>query len=385
MSEIYIEVAEPNGQPYTILTDFISMEAAVGFNTVGHLSITLPDVYDPKWFRRDMQMRVYQETPGYPSAQFANTTFFLNKISRRRQTITLEGPDVNMVLANAIIAYTGETTYADKTQEEWDLAGLYYQYGLYIDDMMRAFVRENLSTEALDADRNNSYIAVEEDRGLAPLGEKTASFQNLLSTLQDLARQSEEKGTPLYFSLYPNANDTYIFRVWSNQPRSDRSSTSDMPLVLMEENGDIDDVEEIYDWSEEGNVVYGLGGGSGSSRVYTSRTNNESLRGGPFSRREYTHDMPDVDHIDSANQDWVDGELGASLQGKKPRVRIMARINDGGDYAYGRDYAFGDKIAIVVGNSYYRQFDCYISAARISAQDGKVNTQIALSSVDFLT
>lgn len=380
---VYIELAEPNGNPYDIITDFTSIDAAVGFNTVGKLTLTIPDVYDMRLFKRDMQMRVYQETPGYAPIQFANTTFFLNKVTRRRESLILEAPDANMILANAIVAYTGETPYADKTQEEFDIAGLYYQYGLFLDDMMRAFVRENLSTLALDSERNNPLISVEGDRSLAPAGQKTASFANLLSTLQDLARQSEEKGTPLYFTMYPTTSG-YMFRVWSQQPNVDRSSTSTIPLVLMEENGDLQDVEEIYDWTEEGNVVYGLGGGSGSSRVYVTRTHDGSLRGGPFSRREFTHDMPDVDHIDAVNQDWVDGELGAALIGKRPRVRVSAEINNGNGYVYGRDFSFGDKVVIVTGFNTYRQFDCYISAVRMNVQEGQENVSVSLSQVEFL-
>lgn len=381
---VYVEVAEPNGAPFDILTDIETLDAAVGFNTVGKLSIVIPDTYDIRRFRRDMQLRVYDEVPSYAPMQFANTTFLLNKVTRKRGQITLEAPDINSVLENAIIAYTGETTYADKTQEEWDLSGLYYQYGLYLDDMMRAYVRENLSTLALDTERNNPFIAVENDRGLAPLGQKTASFANLLSTLQDLSRQSDEKGVPLYFTLYPNGVGYYIFRVWSNQPNVDQSSTSGNPKVLIEENGDVDDVEEIYDWSEEGNSVYGLGGGSGSSRVYVNRTNDVSLRGGPFSRREFTHDMPDVDNIDSGNADWVDGELGAALQGKRPRARLTGRVNDGSGYTYGIDFTFGDKITVVTGYDFYRQYDCYINAAHLTLADGKRTTQIALTSVDYL-
>lgn len=382
MSSVYCELREPDGNPFDILTDIISLDAAVAFNTVGSLTVTLPDTMDVRRFRRDMQLRVYHETPGYPPLQFANTTFLLNKVTRKNETIILSAPDINSVLANALVAYTGETPYADKTQEEADISGIYLYFA--IDDLMRAFVRENLSLEAQDTERNNPFLAVENDRALAPDGQKAASFANLLSTLQDLARQSEDRGVPLYFTLYPNGDNAYIFRVWSNQPNVDRSSTSAQPMVLLEENGDIGDVEEIYDWSEEGNAVYGLGGGSGSSRVHLLRTNDVSLRGGPFSRREFTHEMPDVDNLDEGNQDWVEGELGAVLAGKKPRVRIAAKLNDGGAYVFGQDFSFGDKIAVVTGYNFYRQFDVYISATRLSFQNGKAEYQVSLTQVDYL-
>lgn len=382
MSGVYCELREPDGSPFDILTDIISLDAVVAFNTVGSLSLTLPDMMDVRRFRRDMQLKVFHETPGYAPIQFGNTTFLLNKVTRRNDTIILSAPDINSVLANAIVAYTSETPYADKTQEESDISGIYIYFA--IDDLMRAFVRENLSVEALDIERNNSFLSVENDRSLAPDGQKAASFANLMSTLQDLARQSEEKGTSLYFTLYPNGEDSYIFRVWSNQPNVDRSSTSAVPMVLLEENGDLQDVEEVYDWSEEGNVVYGLGGGSGSQRVNTFRTNDVSLRGGPFSRREFTHDMPDVDNLDVGNLDWVEGELGAALIGKRPRVRISAKLNDGGTYVFGQDFSFGDKISIVTGFNFYRQFDVYISASRLNYQDGKASYQVSLTQVDFL-
>lgn len=382
-SDVRVELHDEVGNYLRTITDIISLDCAVAYNTVGVLTLTIPDDHDIRFYRRDYQLRVFLDSYSHPPQQFADDTFFLNKLRRRDGLLTLSGPDAMDALNRALIGYTSETLYADKTAEEADISGAYWQY-FYIDDLMRAFVRENIGPEALDDTRINPFVTIEGDRSLAPTGQKAASYANLLATLQDLARQSEDKGTSLFFSLWPDGQSNYIFRVWSNQARVDRSSTSISPLVLLEERGDLEDVEETYSWEDEGNVVYGLGGGSGSSRVVVVRKNEGSLRGGPFSRREFTHEMQDVDHLDEGNQAWVDGELGAALQGKRPRVNISASVSEGGQMIYGRDFAFGDRIMIVTGLDFYRQTDCHVSAARLTMDNGKVKTAIGLTGVEFL-
>jgi hypothetical protein len=284
------------------------------------------------------------------------------------------------------VGYTPGTPYADKTHDEWDVTATPYIPGLYLDNIMRAFVRENLSTlvaeNAFDLaeglTRVNPFVAVEADRDLAPLGDKEAGFGELLPALAECARQSDEKGVPLFFRLERDGDATFTFRVWSVQPRIDRSVLSDRPVILSESGGNLTNVREVYDYSERRNVVYILGEtegqGDGADRLYYVEYDLNSIRRGPFGRREASLDLGDVD-----NEEWMRAEGKSFLRGHRPRLRLTADVVDAGKYVYGRDYAFGYRVSVVTGEvGDTHQFNAIVDAVRLTADD-RGSEQIAIA------
>lgn len=378
-----VSVLFPTGEELDPILEYTSLSLTVANNEIGSGTIELPLPRDPTVFRPNTRFMIYRETPQVSRHIFANSVWFLEKVTRsqRENTLRLTIADQHRLLKQRVVAYTGETPYADKTLDEFDL--ITPDDRLRLDNMMRAYVAENYSTLALDTDRNNSYILVEDDRNLAPYGSKEASFAVLMDVLQDLAKQSEQQGVPLFFRLIPRGDHKFNFQVALNQIGVDRSSTSVSPVILSESAGDLDNVEEEYDFTEMGNYCYVLGEGSGAARHYEEVANEALLRNDPFARREFTIEYVEADEQKS---EVMIAKGQAALQGRRPRARIVASVVDGNNYHYGADYDYGYRVAAVVGDEAegVREFDAYIAAVNVQASGEQEEINIKLESVNFL-
>jgi hypothetical protein len=111
--------------------------------------------------------------------------------SGQATTITVGGPDLNDLLARRVIAYATGTAEAKKSQEA--------------DDMLKAYVYENLGAGALAARQLPATLGFEQaaDTASAPSVEYSATYGNLLEVLKRVADRAAENGTRVYFGVIP--------------------------------------------------------------------------------------------------------------------------------------------------------------------------------------
>lgn len=348
----------------------ISLEAARSFNTVGAATLIIPDYIDRRSLRKNTRMRLWRRGLDGTTRSFGDTEWFLRKIrhSYNDQTYTLEFEDALSLLAFRLVAYTSETPYADKTLEEFGL--IVPDDSLRIDNMMRAYVRENYGALALDANRINSLISIEEDKNLGPYGDQKASWKLLSDTLSGLANMSAEKGLELFYDFVPQPDGTFMFKVWDKIRNVDRGSDSFSILTLSEELNHLTEVEEIEDYSEIGTYAYVLGYDSGPSQIIVERSNDLEIANDPFGRIEFTEEAPDID-VDRVLENIGD----AALRGKRPKRTVSARVVEGTGIVYGRDYNYGDRVMIHVGT---RKYNCHVKAVRTRWAEGQEDLEVRL-------
>lgn len=348
----------------------ISLEAARSFNTVGAATLIIPDYIDRRSLRKNTRMRLWRRGLDGTTRSFGDTEWFLRKIrhSYNDQTYTLEFEDALSLLAFRLVAYTSETPYADKTLEEFGL--IVPDDSLRIDNMMRAYVRENYGALALDANRINSLISIEEDKNLGPYGDQKASWKLLSDTLSGLANMSAEKGLELFYDFVPQPDGTFMFKVWDKIRNVDRGSDSFSILTLSEELNHLTEVEEIEDYSEIGTYAYVLGYDSGPSQIIVERSNDLEIANDPFGRIEFTEEAPDID-VDRVLENIGD----AALRGKRPKRTVSARVVEGTGIVYGRDYNYGDRVLIHVGT---RKYNCHVKAVRTRWAEGQEDLEVRL-------
>lgn len=361
-----------NGIPY--MESPIMVEAARSFNTVGAATLVIPDFIDRRSLRKNTRMKLWRRGLDGTTRLFGDTHWFLRKIkhSYKEQTYTLEFEDAMLLLSFRLIAYTSQTPYADKTLEEFGL--IVPDNTLRIDNMMRAYVRENYTASALDANRINTRISVEDDRNIAPYGDQTAGWKVLGDTLKSLADMSAEKGLELFYDLLPQPDDTFLFKVWDKVRGQDRGSDSASQLMLSDELNQLTEVEEIEDFTDTGTYVYVLGYDSGPSQIVVEQSNSLEIQNDPFGRVEFTEEVPDVDVervLENAGQ--------AALQGRRPRRTVSARAVEGTGIVYGRDYNYGDRVMILVGT---RKYNAHVRAVRSRWAEGWEDLEVHLDGYD---
>lgn len=366
------DILSDNSVPY--IETPISIAAARSANAVGSATIVVPDFLDRRSLGWNTRMRLWRTGQDGTRSLFGNTEWFLRSIIHNYsdRIYSIEFDDALALLDQRLVAYTSDTPYADKTLEELGL--ILPNNTLRIDNMMRAYVRENYGALVLDAARENPYISVEEDGNLAPYGEMTAAWKVLGEVLSELAKQSAEKGLELFYDLIPQPNDTLLFVVRSKVFNIDRGSDSKRILTLSEDLNQLTEVVETEDFREVGSYAYVLGYDSGPSQVIIDVPNSAVIASNRFGRVEFTESIPE-DYKES-----VLISMGqAALQGRRPRRNVSARVVEGGGIVYGRDYSYGDRLMIHVGT---RKYNCHVHAVSTRWEAGQEDLEVRLNGYD---
>jgi len=372
-------------EPIRYFEESVSVEWSRKVNDLGETKITVPDNFPVTGLPRNMRILIWRERDGHTT--LAGKTIW---VTRRLQQdlekglITFMAKDANILIDNRVVAYTPYTTEADKTTEEFE-----WEFGAgtlppVSDDMIKEFVNENMgNAPIIDPDRNlvsSGRLTIEADQSLGVFVEKTASFQNLLSTIQDVANQSKDAGTPIFFDMVPNPIDgTFLFRTWVNFRGRDRGSTSDNPLVFSQDLENLTKPTLEFDYVPEYNFLYFTGIGSGAGLWVEEYENIASTRNDPYGRREFVREDTNRDNED--NQ--MDNIARGWLEGATAKLTLRAEVVDTPLARYGVDYDFGDIVSAQVGGY---KFDCFVTAVSANFKDGEEKISIKLeSTVPLLT
>lgn len=376
---IFLEIQTPSAEHYEYVGTIIELDCARSFNQVGALTVRVPMWFEPGTVRRNSRLLLWEQDR-YGDARLLHDTVWLVRKKRWRASdkTTILTAECPMGLLNRrIVAHPPQTDYADKTLDQFEID--LPDDRLRIDNMMRAYVRENFVDPVDTARSLASYFAVEADRNLGIHSEKTAAWIKILQICQDLARSSEEGGQPLTFDVIATPESPiYTFKLFYNTRGIDRGLDSNNPLVFSQNLGNLTEVEVEEDYSEEGTAVYSLGGDSGASRIYEVVLNDQAIRADPFNRIEFSLDVGDID--EESISVLIEAGL-AALQGRRPRLRITGKTVDNGGVIYGRDYQYGDRVVVQEQGV---QMNASVSAARITISQGRISRDVRLSAEEYL-
>lgn len=359
-----IQAADAYGHHQSSLITIDQLQAARAVNSIGSATLVVPDEFDPSFFKRDMRFKIYRRAYSGPRYLLGNTVWlgrkFTQSVTGKFWTISLK--DANSILERPIIAYPAETTYAEKTilQGEDDAA----------DNLMKAFVRENLGTDAVDTLRDRTaYLTVEENKGLGATVEKTASYAKLFPTLQALANDSAARGVNLYFDVLHHIDEKLIFKVYKDYLGADLA-TGPKPAYFGPQFKNLTDVELEWNYEDEHTVCYAGGMGTGAARLVVTQKDDARILSSPWGRSEFFIDVNDVD-VDTVLQ----SEAYADLYKHTPKISLTANAIDTPGLLFGRNYFYGDRVLAAVGNL---QFTCLISAFSVRYERNKEDLTVKL-------
>lgn len=136
--------------------------------------------------------------------------------SGKPDTIVISGPCLNDLLLRRIVAYDAGTAEAKKND--------------YADDMMKAYVDENLDAGAVAGRQLPSGLGFEiaDDQSAGPTLEYGAERNNLFDVLCDISDRAAEDGTRVYFGVVPIVRNGIViprFVTRIGQWGADRTST----------------------------------------------------------------------------------------------------------------------------------------------------------------
>lgn len=360
------EFFDPLGNPLGQLGEVLEVQAARSANSIGKASIRLGrSSVGPGTWRRDMRVKIYRSLPGGKSYLLGNTVWFARKFSWNATTDTWllnEMHDTLGLLNRRLVAYPEETLQADKILDNGNEDE--------IDNLMRAYVRENMGSLATDTTRDlSAYFTVEADQSLASLGEKTAAWAELFSTLNDLINDAASLGTKLYMEVVPMAQEKFQFRVFKDKLGVDRTGTVPA-LIFGPEYKNLSEVGLTWDYSTELTYAYVGGDGEAEGRLIETVSDATRMAKSVFNRWETFVDGRD--ELDST----VLQTLGrVELRKATPKLILEGQVLDTPAVQFGRDYFYGDMVKAAVKGF---TFSCLIDAFSVTYGEGREELQVRL-------
>lgn len=355
------------GGPGTGAAGVLSFAYARGVNTVGSLTLTLPPTIPLSYLQRDGRILVYRSVPGVPPALDMDAVWFIVSVTRRlsdsgEQSVEVKAVDAVDLLRRRIVAYAAGSSQAVKSAAA--------------DNLIKAIVRENLSTSAAVAARQlpTSLFRVAGDLGQAPTIAKAFSRRNVLEVCKDVADAATQAGTYTAFDVVW-AGDVLEFRTYTQWRGVDHRFPGGLnPVILSPDTGSLTSVEYGTDYSDEITYAYVGGQGEESARAVGEATDAVRATLSPFARIESWGQ-----NNNSADSAALTDDADAAVRAGRPRVLFEGRVNaDAPGATYGRDYGFGD---VVTAQAFGVNVDCRIDAVSVSVGPDRESISIVARSV----
>lgn len=205
------------------------------------------------------------------------------------------------------------------------------------DDVIKAFVRENAGALATVAngrlqDGQTLGLAVAPDSSLNIVWAGTASWKNLLDTVQQIAQHGS-----VDFDVVRTGAITFQFNTY--YPRIGTDRTSGSITTFAPELGNMSLPYATLSRVEEANDVVVLGQGEGAGRVFARVQDPLAQGASPWGRIERAQDSRNS----TTNQQLIDvGQVQLNAWRAVWRLTFQALQSPG--VVYGRDYRLGDLV-----------------------------------------
>lgn len=349
---------QQTGEVLTIPTDYISLHYVKTVCGVGWFELVLPGDFAIGQEKHFLDWRlVVWRTPsgGRESLDFAG---FVRKAQRSyhggQQRLVLSGPDCNDLLRRRIIAYYAGTAYTRKYNQA--------------DDLMKDFVRENLGALCVDTDRDVSAygFSVQADLTASASLAKSGAWDNLLTVLRGIYEASRKTAaTAAFFGVVPLGTGYDMeFRTRIGQWGQDHRypSGADGAVVFSIERGNLDNIEQVWDASDETNHVYGAGEGQLENRQLVEVEDTSRQAASVLNRREAAYENPGL--ADTTN---LTDEAQGRLEDGEPVTSFVADPLSVEGCEYGVHWGFGDRVtALWMGDV----IDAHIAAIEVKVDEG---------------
>lgn len=278
--------------------------------------------------------------------------------SNGRETYTLTGYDLNYLLTSRIIAYASDTASASHTDSA--------------DDVIKAFVRENLGSSAIAARDLTSYgLTVAADLGVGVSLTKAAAWRSLFNTVQAVAEASVTDGTRVYWGFTVTGLNPlqFVFETRTTQWGQDRTGGTELSVP----RGTLRAATLERDFSGEGTFVYGLGGGIESGRTQVTVTDTTRSSTSPWARREAKYE-----ETRTTNTATLTDGANARLEELKPLHVVRGELGETFDFRYGIHWGLGDLFKVRVADYVATVM---IRAVKISQVSGKEEISATLEQI----
>ena len=342
MAEHFLTICNPFGVQMKDVKRFINLDVARQESAIGEMVLDLPWDFDISYLARDWRIEDWRL-----DKIFCGSSFIIRHFS---DATNENGERVIRVWAKDGVSLTKRRTIP------YDNGNSYTQKQAPADNMLKAFVRENFGSLALDTNRDISLVLkVEDDKSLGhQITKYDVSDRFVLDVLQECVKDSIGYGYYLAFDVIWLNSAQWQFCTYVNQRGNDLGSTSGKAVILSEaaKNLALPSYEE--DATDEVNFVYAVGQAAGNVKARATAQDNARIGISPYGRIEGV-----VDAANTADATALADEANTGLLAGRVKQMFSGRVIDSYGTQFGIDYDFGD---IVNVDSRGRSLDCHLES-----------------------
>lgn len=363
MARSYFTVHDPTGmiQISPPISDYYKIERSRAEMQIGQAVFLLPLSYSGLFLlgndlRTDAQIRIFRSIADGPAVLDLDTFWFVQEASEiqdnsGREYIEVRAIDAIGLLDRRVVPYDTTDTQSDKTGPAGNL--------------MKAFVRENFGALATDVSRDLSvYLTVAADTSDGATIDVAVQRPKVLEAIREAANISAKQGSYISFDIICNpVNGMMEFRTYPNFRGNDHRVTSAAPVLVGRNRGNLINVKLTYSSSEEVNYIYAVGGGIGSVKITSERSDAARVLVSPFNRREYI--LNDGNEIDTV---ILDDQSDNYIRAHRTKFGITGDLIEIDGFSYNINYGFGDYLTLDDKNN---NFNIRLSAISILDENGE--------------
>lgn len=311
--------------------DWSLLDYTLAENDFGALTLVLPGHYPAETFVKDGLILVERSVDGAAPYVDGQRVWLIRRRHWKNKVWEITAYDQNHLLKRRGIDYAPDVVgYTDILD--------------YCDDLIKTLVRQNMGSLVLDVTRDlSAYLSVGANKSAAPIRHvQGISRQNILRTLQDIAKWSYEMGTYLVFDIvcdrFPgsSAGVHFSFDTYTGQRGNDhRYPGSKRPILIGVPYSNLANDDEDQDWTDE--ITRGIATGTaGTLQPAVMAQDNKRAADSPFNIIESYRNTS----VDDATA--LEGEARAELHTGIPRTHLAGNLVPTRGVRYGPDYGWGD-------------------------------------------
>jgi ReqiPepy6 Gp37-like protein len=372
----YLIVNDANGNRLAVIQDYSSIECAKAVNGVGALTFVVSSTnYPLDTFKVDGLVELWRASKGGSARLEFQQVWFIRErykvIAGNVRQWKIVAYDLNFLLSNPngdkgrIVAYP-----VDFSPSAASLTDAYTDKMGAADDMLKQIARENIGSSVVDTNRNltSYYFGVQANTTLGATIHSQMARRNLLKLFQEICQASTTVGTYLAWDILctvpPNSGGAIAFelRTYTAQRGIDHRVSSDQPVLIGPDFGNLDNIELGFINTDEANYIYAGGKGEEAVRLTTTASDTNRINISPYNRREMWLDASQTDGP-VALQDAAD----AALRTGRPVIYLTGQLIDTDQARYGIHWNWGDYVTAQVDGY---SFDCRLDLINLSYMPG---------------
>lgn len=354
-----VYLSDPFGNRLADASAFVSLSYSRVTNGISTAVLTLPGNFPTQYIvAPDGRLEIWRRIDGGREYLDTDTTWLIKKYD---QVLDEHGLKTIVVEADCPLCILREpgriVNYADGTAQATKAA-------TFADDQIKAFIRENIGSSAVNTRDLSRYVSVAANISMASSVAKSAAWRDLLTTCQEIANASALAGIYLAFDIVAPSQNTFEFRTYTQQRGVDHRFPGGLnPVLISPEMGNLGACRYSQDWRDE--VTYALAGGQGDDSIRATASAQDSVRinASPFGLRETF--VSDTSSVSAAAGLTADAQ--AAVRNGRLKQIFSGTLLDTPDTRYGVEWQWGDYVTAQV---FGQAIDCRIDAVTVTVSSG---------------